>query len=507
MLVAALACAALIGGAAIGAPSLWYDETMSEAFAALPWPTFWVAIHHSDAVHALYYATLHLWASVFGNGETGLRSLSAISAVATTAVGYALGSRLFGRRTGTLAAVLLAFSPFLMYFAREARSYSIVILLSGVATLAFLRARDRDTVGAWTVYAMLMVLAVYMHVYGILLFVGHAFALPSPRREPRLWLRFGASAAIVAVCAIPLLTAILGDDSSQTWWLTAPDRWELLGVFVGFAGSPWLLAAEGALLVGTLAIAVRRRAHVALWPYRFALAWLLLPIVLTFFAAHAKPMFQARYLSVAFLPFVLLVADGVARIRIAAPRFAVLGVIAALSAQAIAGFYLQPREDWRGVADFIAARAQPNDGGVVYRAIDQTPLVYYLARLPSGVRPDLLYPSPKYTFWLNYRDREDAGVQPPRPDPAAPLEERGDPVRRVAGRGDVRRLWIVASAPGRNPDTTRTWPMRAVQSGLVAQRFALRQKTRIRGIMVILYERRRWISNESPQTPRNLSRT
>ena len=58
-LAVALVVGALVGYVALGAASLWYDETMSVAYAALPLPSLWLVIHHRDAMFALYYALLH----------------------------------------------------------------------------------------------------------------------------------------------------------------------------------------------------------------------------------------------------------------------------------------------------------------------------------------------------------------------------------------------------------------------------------------------------------------
>ena len=58
------------------------------------------AIPDSESTPPLYYVLAWLWTHVFGTGEVGLRSLSALLGTATIVVVWALGRRLGGDRAG-----------------------------------------------------------------------------------------------------------------------------------------------------------------------------------------------------------------------------------------------------------------------------------------------------------------------------------------------------------------------------------------------------------------------
>src|SRR5262249_1414817 len=112
------------------------------------------AVGYSESAPPLYYALAWVWAQLFGTGELGLRSLSALAGVATIPVAYLIGEQLRSRRTGLVAAALVAVNPMLLWYSQEARAYALFGLLSAVSFLYFLRALGRggraDTV-AWGV--------------------------------------------------------------------------------------------------------------------------------------------------------------------------------------------------------------------------------------------------------------------------------------------------------------------------------------------------------------------
>jgi hypothetical protein len=84
----------------------------------------------------LYYLLLHYW--VAGNGVTpyAVRLLSVLFGVGTIPMVYLIGKRLSGVVMGLAAAVILAFSPFNIRFAQEARMYTLLTFNAAVAIYA-----------------------------------------------------------------------------------------------------------------------------------------------------------------------------------------------------------------------------------------------------------------------------------------------------------------------------------------------------------------------------------
>jgi uncharacterized membrane protein len=133
----------LIGGALrvlyLGKNGLWLDETFS----------VWMANHPvGDMLHwtttldqhpPLYYLLLHYWMSIFGDTPYYIRLLSALFGTATIPFIYLIGKRLSGVVVGLAAAMLLALSPFNVYFAQEARMYALLMFNVAVAIFALVR--------------------------------------------------------------------------------------------------------------------------------------------------------------------------------------------------------------------------------------------------------------------------------------------------------------------------------------------------------------------------------
>ena len=105
-----------------------------------------------DGSPPLYYVLLHGWMGLVGESEAATRALSLVFALIAVPVAYWAGNAIFDRRTGVLAAVGVAACPFLNYYAQETRMYSLVVVLSLLASasfvLAFLHGRRGHLVGA-----------------------------------------------------------------------------------------------------------------------------------------------------------------------------------------------------------------------------------------------------------------------------------------------------------------------------------------------------------------------
>ena len=82
----------------------------------------------------LYYGLAWLWTRLFGTGEVGIRSLSALAGTATIVVVYLAGRELLSRRAGLIAAAIVAVSPAMIWFSQDARAYALVFLLVSLSS-------------------------------------------------------------------------------------------------------------------------------------------------------------------------------------------------------------------------------------------------------------------------------------------------------------------------------------------------------------------------------------
>jgi len=118
---------------------MWLDETFSVWLAnqSLGQMLQWIVT--IDQHPPLYYLLLHGWVVRSGDTAYYVRLLSVLFGVATIPVIYLIGKRLSGPVVGLAAAVLLAFSPFHIRFAQEARMYTLLALNTAVTLYALVR--------------------------------------------------------------------------------------------------------------------------------------------------------------------------------------------------------------------------------------------------------------------------------------------------------------------------------------------------------------------------------
>ncbi|MBK8618091.1 MAG: glycosyltransferase family 39 protein [Anaerolineales bacterium] len=118
---------------------MWLDETFSVWLAGhsvgdmLQWTV------KIDPHPPLYYLLLHYWMAYNGDSPFYVRLFSVLFGAGTIPIIYLIGKRISGDVVGLAAAVLLALSPFHIYYAQEARMYTFLTFNAAVAIYALVR--------------------------------------------------------------------------------------------------------------------------------------------------------------------------------------------------------------------------------------------------------------------------------------------------------------------------------------------------------------------------------
>ena len=178
----------------LGLQSYDFDEAFTVQVIHGSFTEMLRAVARSESTPPLYYVLAWIWARPFGAGEIGLRSLSALAGVALVPVVYALGSVLGSRRIGLVAAIIVATSPYLIFYSQEARSYALFALLSTAGAVCCACAIQAPTTRAYSLWAVVSVAALATHYFALFLWVGQLLAsscsvllgVCSPGRAERL---------------------------------------------------------------------------------------------------------------------------------------------------------------------------------------------------------------------------------------------------------------------------------------------------------------------------------
>ena len=152
--VAIVALGAGLRSFELGRLSFWYDEVVTMRLARAGSPGALVdRLFQIDATRApLHPLLLQAWLEVFRTSEASARSLSVVCGVATIVLVFLIGRIVFDAPTGLWAAWLGALSPILIVYAREARMYAWLVLVTccaWLALLALLRALPSQDHGLW----------------------------------------------------------------------------------------------------------------------------------------------------------------------------------------------------------------------------------------------------------------------------------------------------------------------------------------------------------------------
>jgi hypothetical protein len=112
--------------------SFWYDEVVTMRLAQAGSPAALIArLFEIDATRApLHPLLLQSWTQAFGPSEAAARGFSVVCGVATVLVIFVIARAAFDTPTGLWAAWLSALSPALIVYAREARMYAWLVLVT-----------------------------------------------------------------------------------------------------------------------------------------------------------------------------------------------------------------------------------------------------------------------------------------------------------------------------------------------------------------------------------------
>ncbi|MCK6550891.1 glycosyltransferase family 39 protein [Myxococcota bacterium] len=395
-LVAVAAATAFVLVVALGGASsrsFWVDEVRSVELAR-DWSLMWRELTSREANMWLYYVALHAWMKLFGESELAVRALSALSAAASIPVVYAVATRLFARRVGVLAAVTLASSAFFVRYGQEARAYAMLALFVLATTWSFIALVERPSIARAAAWAVLSVLAVYVHFFALIVTGAQLASLALVRGRRRL-LR-PAGVALVLALALALPAALYQPlTSGQVDWIAPVSLVDVARVVLSLAGGTVVsLVVVGALALLSVLGAVRRLRSdgVERWGFALALtaAWAVAPIVVPLIASLLlKPLLVARYAIIGLPAIAILVALGIDALG-RTSRIVATIVVLAVSAHAIHRWPVEG-EDWRVVARVIADESRPSDGVVVFAYHLRAPLEHYLAKaLPPEARPSIV---------------------------------------------------------------------------------------------------------------------
>lgn len=467
----------------------WFDECFSVEVARIDWGTFLRLLWWREANMAFYYLLLRIWL-ILGHSEFFIRSLSVLLAAATLPAIYWLARMLYDRRVALITSALFTFNAFSVRYSQEARSYALFLLLATLSS-AFLVAYLRESTRRYRLgYILVSVLAVYSHLYALLMILTHWLAartfVPGEKDGQETSAQLRRAWIGIALAVLPLLIFVGKTGAGPIRWITRPSVRDLFEFYEHLSGgSTWILPVLYIAICLAPALPAgkklfERAQSWEAWRTQFLLIWLFFPVALTALLSVARPVFLDRYMIFCLPPLLILVAAGLARLRHPWTLGAALVVLLLFSSQGVFYVYgndFDKERDASGAATgFILDHSQPGDGVVFY--IPATRVAYEFFRSERAgqntASPDFTQPFgpeilfPHHAAGLDYRDFTG------KPTPEL-----------LRSMGNYPRVWVMLmNNGGANPD-----PTTVMITGTLAGSFPRVQKWKSPKVEVQLYSK------------------
>ena len=329
----------------------------------------------------LYYLLSHFWIRVVPESVWWWELLSILWGALGASAAYLLGRRAHSPIVGWIASLLVVFSPFLIYYSKDIRPYSMAATCATLAAWLLLEAIETRTRRAWVGYSIALILLMYAHYYGVLAGLGLSLvAVVTTWRDATARRYCLIASTVAALVFLPWVWA--GVNTYQViqqnqWWIEdLTYDWfikTIIWVLAGTRTADWI----GPLALGATAV-------VGLWSigrtvkYRAAVlfAATAAPILGGIILSLGKSVFWARYLIVSLPPFLVLTAAGIEYVmtgflgrsqilRLVGIHVGLIAVIILWSPQLIGQYQKYTAADFAAAAKYLDRNCS-NYGSIIF---------------------------------------------------------------------------------------------------------------------------------------------
>ncbi len=202
-----VALGAAIRFATLTSQGFWLDEQVTVSLVQLSPIELLKQVIATESNPSLYYLLLGGWERVFGSGEFGIRSFSALAGTAAIPLVFLAAKSLYSHRAAVIAAAITATSPLLIWYSQEARNYELLLFFAALSFLCFAKALDDHGYRWLWAWALASAVALATHYFAFFLIVPEALWLLYRRPGSRIDTAIPMGAIVVVGLALLPLTA------------------------------------------------------------------------------------------------------------------------------------------------------------------------------------------------------------------------------------------------------------------------------------------------------------
>ncbi|MBW2976553.1 glycosyltransferase family 39 protein [Candidatus Woesearchaeota archaeon] len=373
------------------AENIWADEGLTIYNAHLP-------ISHNIkwsldmAYFPLYHVILSLWEKIFGLHAFSMRFLSVIFGTLSVYMTYQLGSLMFNRRIGLCSAVIMALSPFNVYYSQEARVYSLFVLLSLLSIYYYFKYTHSYENKHLLMYGIFTLLMLNSHAAAIFVLIfQNCYHLLFIRKYFKKWI---FTQSIVFILFLPLLYLVIDRMMELSDYLTfsKPNLLTLIRTFYMFSsGTTYKL--ESLIIGAALSIIfsllillslfsmykeIKNENYLKANKLFFLFLWLSVPpLLLTLQSYIFYSLYLDRYVIASSVALYLIAAFSISKLKDRARLVAFVCIILLSLTILCIDFETFNKERWEDAANYIRSNKNKEDAVIIHIPNAVYPFTYY----------------------------------------------------------------------------------------------------------------------------------
>lgn len=302
----------------LGGPSLWYDEFLTVSIASGPVENIPQAVKIGEQTPPLFHFAMHgwFWLTDYNPSEFSIRLPAALCGIGAVWMMYVLGSVIYGRREGCIAAMLMAVSTFQIAYSQEARVYSALMLFALISSYFFVKLVQAGGRTHQIGYVLSTGVLYWIHLHSIFVVAAQQAACfylwiserkrnEALRPSPRVWMICTILALALFAPMVPTVVFWLGKATGKDFWIGPMGAWFLPHVYAVYAGSVVMLVVL--LVLASCGVCKTKER----WKSVFLIALLLIPVLIPYVVSLiVRPLFVDRYAIAAAAGLYILAARG-----------------------------------------------------------------------------------------------------------------------------------------------------------------------------------------------------
>jgi uncharacterized membrane protein len=399
--------------------SIRLDESQSIWVATKSIPNL-LYISGQDVQVPLYSLILHFWLQFLGVEIVVARLLSLIFFVIGLFVFYKLIKEHSTETVALVGIAVYSLSPFMLWYSGEARTYSLLILVTIANHLYFLRTKRTNSAKGSLGYFFTTFVGVYTHyffifllltqtVYVVGMFFRDAWSEKKDKsttvfvgeflnsRKSNFYKSFFLSLVVASSLFSFWLVYVyrLGFAAYTQPLLSTPGTFNLIQVFVNFIfgfqniNLQSLTVSLWPLIVAVLFLIFTGKVRIRLTNSDYFLISTFLPVILIFMVSYIRPIFLPRYLIFTTPTLFIILAWTIvnySRQYFWGITIFVLSLLFFLMALQFSSFNTPVREDYQAAVNYLNTNTTASDIVVVSAPFTVYPIEYYyngLARIDT----------------------------------------------------------------------------------------------------------------------------